>query len=105
MSRVIDLKPEHYNIVAGILREYVPEHEVIVFGSRATGMAREKSDLDLCIMGPSPLSLSEQGKLADAFDESPLPFKVDVIEWASLEKWFQDIVRKDGIKFNGPDRS
>ncbi len=101
MSRKIDLKPQHYKIVSGILHEHFPGREVLVFGSRATGKTKKASDLDLCIMGTTPLSLSERGRLADAFDESSLPFKVDFVDWMTLEKWFQDIIREDGVEFDG----
>jgi uncharacterized protein len=55
-----------------------------VFGSRATGHARPYSDLDILISEPQLLDWRDRADLADAFEASSLPFKVDVVEQARL---------------------
>jgi predicted nucleotidyltransferase len=79
--------------VRSILRTCLPtDVEVAVFGSRAGGRVKRFSDLDLVLEGPAPLPLSLLGKLADAFDESLLPFKVDLIDRRSVSDTFGGIV-------------
>jgi predicted nucleotidyltransferase len=97
MRHTVDLTPDHYIIVSDILRQHIPDREVLVFGSRAKGTAKKTSDLDLCVMGEDRLSVKAIAELAEAFDEASLPFKVDIVEWAMLEKYFQDIVNADGV--------
>ncbi len=98
MQPKIDLQAKHYKIVVDILSQIIPNHEVIVFGSRATGKAKRMSDLDLCIIAKENLSFKTLAELADAFDESLLPFKVDIVEWLDLDETFRKIIQHDGIK-------
>jgi uncharacterized protein len=66
------------------LEAVLPGAEVWVFGSRATGRSRPFSDLDLLLTWPDRLSWAQRAALRDAFDESELPFRVDVVEAAVL---------------------
>nr|WP_194301130.1 nucleotidyltransferase domain-containing protein [Acetobacter lambici] len=77
-----------------ILNEIVPDREVRAFGSRVTGKAKPFSDLDLAVMGDEPLSLETRARLEDAFSESELPWKVDVLDWALIDVEFQNIISK-----------
>lgn len=86
---MIDLKSEHENIVKDILRQHIPDVEVYVFGSRATLTAKPHSDLDLVIIGKEEIPLISLHLLEEAFDESDLPFRVDVLDWQALEDDFR----------------
>ncbi len=97
----VDLRPDHWAIVRDALRQHVPDREVLVFGSRATGNAKEYSDLDLAIMGDEPLSLRVVSALDEALGESDLPFKVDIVEWARIDEGFRRIVRGHGVILTG----
>lgn len=90
----IDLRPAHLKIVRAILRAHVPECRAWVFGSRATGTAKQMSDLDLAVEKPKPLSLVQLGALAEAFEESELPMKVDVVDLAQASPSFRRIVEE-----------
>ena len=98
----IDLRPDHWAIVRGILRRHVPDRKVLAFGSRATWTAKDYSDLDLAIMGDKPLSLGATSALAEGFGESDLPFKVDVVDWAKIDEVFRNIIRRDGVAVQVP---
>jgi uncharacterized protein len=93
----IALSPEEWEIVSEILRSHLPGREVWAYGSRARRTRLKKySDLDLAIEGP-PLSLSTLSALAEAFDESSLPFKVDVVDAASLDPEFHRRIEADKV--------
>ena len=81
----LDLTPEQKSIVLDILRAYVPRHEVWVFGSRIKGTSKPYSDLDLAIITQHPLSLDILAALRDAFSSSDLPWKVDIVDWATTQ--------------------
>jgi type I restriction enzyme S subunit len=85
----IDVRPEHWQIVCRILRRHVPRCEVWAFGSRATRTAKHYSDLDLAIVGDRPLPLSVRAALAEAFSQSDLPWKVDIVDLASTGESFR----------------
>lgn len=65
-----------------------------MFGSRANGQARSVSDLDVAILGDQPLSLQVMGDLREAFEESDLPFRVDLVDWAITSDEFRQIIQK-----------
>ena len=89
MTGQIDITPEERAIVLRILNEIVPDREVRAFGSRVTGKAKPFSDLDLAIMGDEPLSLETRARLDEAFSESDLPWKVDILDWVQVDTDFR----------------
>ena len=98
----LDLRPDDWDIVCSVLRQHVPDREVLAFGSRATWTAKNYSDLDLAILGDEPLPLDVSSALAEAFNESDLPFKVDLVDWARIDKTFRKIIRRDGLNVQTP---
>lgn len=93
----IDLNPHDLKIVLAILRKFVPDREVWAFGSRVKWTAKPFSDLDLAIVGEQSLPISIAADLAEAFDESELPIKVDVVDWATTSDAFRKIIEKDKV--------
>ena len=88
----MDLKPEHRRIVSDILARHLSGREVQLFGSRANGTAKPHSDIDLVIMGDEPLPVTTLRILRDAFDDSDLPFQVDLVEWAGTSEEFRKVI-------------
>lgn len=89
---MLDLQTEHLAEVRRILRLHVPGRTVRAFGSRVTGTAKPFSDLDLVVMGEVPLNFRQLAALKDAFADSNLPFRVDVVDWAATGEAFQKII-------------
>ena len=92
---MIDLNPNHLGTVKAILAEHVPECEVRAFGSRATWTAKDYSDLDLAVVGKGPLDWKSLGRLKEAFEESDLPMRVDVLDWYSISDSFRKVIEQD----------
>ena len=88
----LDIKPADLETVQAILRRYLSGREVRAFGSRVSGKAKPFSDLDLAVMGSTPLSAAILADLKDAFSESDLPFKVDIVDWAETQENFRKII-------------
>ncbi len=93
----IDIRPGDWQIVRTILREHIPKRRVLAFGSRVNGSARKFSDLDLVIVGNTPLSIRKSAALDDSFVESDLPFKVDVVDWAYTDEDFRKIILQSAV--------
>ncbi len=91
------LSPEQLQEVLQILDRLMPAVEVRVFGSRAKGHVKPFSDLDLALMTPVPMSLAQQAELHEAFDESGLPFRVDLLDWAATSPAFQALVMAGSV--------
>ena len=98
---MIDLSPRHLAIVESILAEHVPACEVCAFGSRATWTASDHSDLDLAVVGKSPLDPATSADLKEAFEESDLPMRVDVLDWHRVSKAFQEVIEAEMVVLQG----
>ncbi len=94
---MIDLNPNHLATVERILDGHVPECEVRAFGSRATWTAKDYSDLDLAIVGSGPLDRRTLGRLKEAFEDSELPIRVDVLDWHSISESFREVIKRDYV--------
>jgi type I restriction enzyme S subunit len=93
----IEITPEQWNIVSTILQKHIPNKTVWIFGSRARHAAKPYSDLDLAIIGETPLPLSLLAALTEDFSESALPFKVDIVDWASTGEAFRGIIERNMV--------
>ena len=58
-------------------------HRVVLFGSRARGDARPRSDFDLAVVGDVPLDLKDFYALEDELDKLPTLYRFD---WVDLER-------------------
>jgi type I restriction enzyme S subunit len=92
---MLNINEGHLEIIKDILARHVPGLEVRAFGSRVSCRVKKYSDLDLAIITKQPLSLLQLGSLRDAFSESDLPFRVDVVDWAAADKNFQGIIQRE----------
>lgn len=82
-------------IIEHILSEHVPDREVVLFGSRASGKPKPYSDIDLCVLGKDPVPSKTLSALRMAFSESDLPVRVDMVDWASANSEFQKTISKN----------
>ena len=94
---LLDIGDAEWTIVEAILQRHVPGREVWAFGSRARWTAKEFSDLDLFIQGEQPLAGEDAAALAEAFAESDLPWKVDVVDGATVSAAFREVIERDKV--------
>lgn len=90
----LQLEKRHAQMVWDIVKKY-PDLQFYMFGSRVTGKARKFSDLDLFVTGP--VEGATLFHVQDDFQESNLPFKVDVVHETRASQWFKDSIKKDLI--------
>ena len=67
------------------------EYKVFIFGSRATGKAKKFSDYDIGILGKKPVPGEKMALTEEAFEESDLPFKIEVVDFSLVSSKFQNI--------------
>ena len=95
---MIDLSPHHLETVKRILDEHVPGCEIKAFGSRATWTATDYSDLDLLVLGQSEVAGATLSRLNEAFEESDLPMRVDVVDWHSTSPAFRKLIEPSCVR-------
>lgn len=91
---MIDLSDKQLSLVRDILQQYVTGLEVRAFGSRVKGHAKDYSDLDLVVVDKDRLNRKVIYALQDAFEESALDIKVDVLDWNAISTGFQQIINQ-----------
>lgn len=95
----IDIRPCDLKIVQQILRNTLPVNaKVWVFGSRSTWKTKKSSDLDLAIDAGRPLTREENSTLEEIFDESDLPYKVDMVDMHIVSDTFKTIIERDMVE-------
>jgi len=88
---MIQLKNKHQAIINTILAKY--PYKFYAYGSRTKNQAKEYSDLDLCYYEEIPWNILSH--LSEDFEQSNLPFKVDLVAWKWMSPEFQEIIKKD----------
>ncbi len=94
---MIYTEERHLKIILNILAKY--PYTFYAFGSRARGNPKKFSDLDLCFIEYVPLHILSDIK--EDFEESKLPYTVDVVDWNKCKQDFKDIIRKDLVRIQG----
>jgi len=96
-ERVLAVSADHLRIVCDILQRLIPHCQVWAFGSRVTGTHKDYSDLDFTIIADAPLDITTIANVSDAFSQSDLPYKVDLVEWATTSESFRNIIQQNKI--------
>ncbi len=101
----IDIGPHDLETVRSILQEHVSELDVWAFGSRVSWTARETSDLDIALMTAESLDVMRLAKMREAFTQSDLSFRVDIVDWSSTSEDFQEIIKMEHVVLAKVDHS
>ncbi|MBV1788443.1 restriction endonuclease subunit S [Marinobacterium sp. D7] len=100
MKIKFDVTAQELKIIRQILQQHLPARcKVWVFGSRAKNQAKFNSDLDLAIECEQPLDKRTSMQLEMAFDEAPLPYRVDIVDMQKVDPGFKGIIDKQKVVF------
>ena len=73
--------------------------EVWLFGSCARGDARQHSDIDIAILPHDQVPPGFFAELAADFEESTIPYDVDLVDLRRADPALVEEVRREGIKW------
>ncbi len=82
-----------------MIRTYLPDpsYQLILFGSQVTRSARPFSDIDVGVVGKAPLPFTILGRINEALEQSSLPVRVDVVDFARTSATFRRIAQKYAV--------
>jgi predicted nucleotidyltransferase len=93
------IEERHLKIIRNILQDIFCDADIYVFGSRAKGRAGKYSDLDLAIdCNGVKMPLTITSKLEVAFEDSLLPYKVDVVDLNGITPEFRQAIEGDLVR-------
>ena len=99
----LDMQPQHLALLRKLLHQHLPQAEVWAYGSRVTGDGHEASDLDLVVRRPADLKQEtpQLGEMREAFVESNLPIRVEVVDWARVPARFHREIEQAYVVVQG----
>jgi predicted nucleotidyltransferase len=80
------------------------EYKVFLFGSRATKKFKRYSDVDVGLLGNKPIG-NAYYKIINKIEESDIPYKVDIIDFALVDDNFKKIALQEIEIWNDPKYS
>lgn len=87
-NATIDMTDDQYNLILDLLKKYLPNITAWAYGSRVKRTARPYSDLDMVVFA-TPEQKRQVSDLREAYEESNLPFRVDVLVWDEMPESFR----------------
>lgn len=92
------LNPAYQKLILAMINTYIPKGKVILFGSRASGIARQGSDIDIAIDAGKKITDGSISHLRLALEEElNVPIKVDLSDFYDLPESFQNVISEKGI--------
>ena len=70
------------------------KHRVVLFGSRAQGNAKQRSDFDLGVDGDEPLGIQQFFEIEEALEGLPTLYSFDWVDLAKTSNRFREEVLK-----------
>jgi type I restriction enzyme, S subunit len=92
----IDITPAQRKIILDALSIHLPNTTVWVYGSRVKWTSRPQSDLDMAVF-TSPEQKPQVSRLKEAFEESSLPFRVDLFIWDEVPEKFRKNIQAEHV--------
>jgi len=91
-QKTIDVEPRHLEMVKEVFARHLPFKKVWAYGSRVKWTARKTSDLDCVIFDATDKEIYKAG---EAFDESDIPFEVQLLNWETIPDDFKENIKKE----------
>ena len=99
----IDITADQYKTILSLLERHLPNTAAWVYGSRVKWTSRPQSDLDLVVFA-TPEQNHHVSDLREAFEESNLPFRVDLFVWDAVPEKFRKHIKRDHVALAVKDK-
>ena len=96
LDRPIDTTTDQRKTVLALLASHLPNTTAWVYGSRVKWTSSPKSDLDLVVFA-APEQTGQVSNLREAFEESNLPFRVDLFVWDEVPEQFRKQIEAEHV--------
>ena len=96
VTPAIDLSAGQRRTVLALLSRYLPNTAVWAYGSRVKWTSHPASDLDLVAFA-KPDQAAGVAELREAFDDSDLPFRVDLFVWDDVPSGFRKRIEAEHV--------
>jgi len=85
------------NKIIGLLLVLFPHAKIYLYGSRARGDFKERSDIDIALdAGPAPERLN-LGEARTVLEGTRIPYKIDLIDLNFVQKELRETILHEGV--------
>ncbi len=95
------LDKRYLDFILQVLKDNIPQKDAkfYIFGSRAKENYKEYSDVDIAVKLPDKkLSADILGKILLEFNDSTLPYEVDVIDLNAIDEKFKNLIKNSLVE-------
>ena len=96
LNQAIDITTSQRKTILELLEKHLPNTTAWVYGSRVKWTSRPQSDLDLVVFS-APDQNRKVSDLRKAFEDSNLPFRVDLFVWDEVPAQFQKLIKAEHV--------
>ena len=96
IDQTIDITGEQRKTILALLERHLPNTAAWVYGSRAKWTSRPQSDLDMVVFA-TPEQARRVSDLREAFEESNLPYRVDLFVWDDVPEQFRKRIEAEHV--------
>ena len=91
------LSNEIYNLIKELITSF-DKYKFLLFGSRAKGIYKKNSDIDIAIF--ENVNKEDEYKIRDEFDKLNIIYKIDLVFINdNIKKELLDEIKKEGVEF------
>lgn len=93
----MELDPKHKAKIIAILSVLFPDAKIYLFGSRARGTHRERSDIDIALDADRKLDFLDIGEVRDMLAESNIPYTIEIVDLHSVPEKMRNTILEEKI--------
>ena len=97
----IDITTEQRKTILALLERHLPDTEAWMYGSRIKWTSSPQSDLDMVVLS-TPEQARGVSSLREAFEDSNLPFRVDLFVWNDVPDSFRSQIAQEHVVLTEP---
>ena len=83
-----------------IIKKYLPDCTIYLFGSRARGKHHPGSDIDLALDNEEKIKRHLIGDILEELEETSIPFKIDLVDIKSVSESMREQIEKEKEVWN-----
>ena len=94
---MIDLDKKYADYIKNIIAQNLDNYKLYIFCSRVKGSAKKYSDIDIAIAS-NELTSQIKSKLEFIFENSTIPYKIDIIDLNNITEKFKSLIEQDLVE-------
>lgn len=78
------LKLAQQSLLISVISTFAEVDKIILFGSRAINTFKDRSDIDLVLVGPK-LTIEQQSQMLSTIEQTTIPYSVDLLLYHQIK--------------------